>query len=95
MNTRHRSHTKEKHMRDNHVSSAAPADDTTRAARLLPAVTFGLRAAVLAGIVIVSSSALANAATASAAHTAPLTTITLASPLNAMHMDETTCCSIS
>jgi hypothetical protein len=62
------------------------------AARLIPSVTFGLRAAVLAGVVLVSCPGLPHAAAASAS--APvLTTTMLGSPVSALGLDETTCCS--
>jgi hypothetical protein len=62
------------------------------AARLIPAVTFGLRAAVLAGVVLVSSPGLPQAAAAPGS--APvLTTMMLSNAASGMGLDETTCCS--
>jgi hypothetical protein len=58
--------------------------------RLLPAVTFGLRAAVLAGVVVLSAPGLSQGDMA-ADHA--LTTTTLGSPISGISLSETSCCS--
>ena len=62
------------------------------AARLVAAVTFGMRAAVLAGVILVSSPGLPQAASAEAG--APVVmTVALGGPISGVSLDETTCCS--
>jgi hypothetical protein len=64
------------------------------AARLLPAVKFGLRAAALAGVVVVSAPVLPQVGGATALGGTVMTTTTLNGPISAMIPDETTCCSL-
>ena len=63
------------------------------AARLLPTVKFGLRAAVLAGVVVMSVPVLPQVGGATALGATVMTTTTLNGPISAMTPDETTCCS--
>jgi hypothetical protein len=64
------------------------------APRLVPAVSFGLRAAVLAGVVVVACPVAASAASqGGAAGTAVMTTVGLRAPISALTgPDDTSCC---
>lgn len=68
-----------------------PGQRAVGSPRLIPAVTFGLRVAVLAGVVLVSSPGLPQAGVTPAS--APVsTTAALGGPLSALGPWETTCC---
>ncbi|HEV2452239.1 MAG TPA: hypothetical protein VGS62_09975 [Streptosporangiaceae bacterium] len=63
----------------------------TGAARLLPTVSFGLRAAVLTGVVVVTGAATTPARTPAAAQPKPATTVLLSSAIGPVQ-PMITCC---
>jgi hypothetical protein len=61
--------------------------------RLLPTVSFGIRAAVLAGVVVVSAMPVGPAPALAGARTTVATTVTLGGPIGGLTLRiETTCC---